>query len=434
MVFTEIGIALRDGGLGVAIIQKKHVSELHLSTSFYIFVLMGLVFWGISVVSAPLISTFFHNEALRFIIPVISLRFIFYPFGLIQEISLNKQLLFKKLAFAEIGETLSYGLIAVLLALNGFAVWSLVCGSLGSNFVKVVLLRRLYTYKLIPEFSIKAFRELFGFARHWLGFKVVSSVSGNLDRFLIGKFLGTTQVGFYSLAYTLANFPRLKLTPMIFRVTFPAFSIIQDDLEILRKGYLKIVSYTSIMTFPLLGGLLIISPYFVPLVYSSKWTPMVFPLQILCVAGMIFSISGLGGSVVLSMGRSDIFFKLSLLGLLGIGSAVVLGIKAGLVGIAIGISIYAFFINIIVQLIMKRLIKVNVRDYLYALRPAAVSSGVMLLGLTGFSRLQSAAFDFSDIFLMVTLVLLGAFLYFLSLFLTKREILKEVLELCRMSK
>ena len=83
----------------------------------------------------------------------------------------------------------------------------------------------------------------------------------------------------------MAVIPSRGISRLSGRVTFPAFSAIQDDNEQIRLGYLKTVSYTSLMTFPMLAGLAVVAPVFIPVVIGENWVPMVLPLQILSVYG-----------------------------------------------------------------------------------------------------------------------------------------------------
>ncbi|MFH2137091.1 MAG: MOP flippase family protein [Candidatus Omnitrophota bacterium] len=431
IIFLEFGMMLRDLGFGSAIIQKKDIHQEHLSTTFSVCVIAGTVMFIILNMTAPLIAGFFSRENLRFIIPVLALRFVLYSLSVVHESMLIKQMQFKKLAIIEIGETITYGTIAITLALNGWGIWALVCGYLISGFVRFILSWSVYRWDIELSVNIKALKEIIGFAGNMVGFKVVNYTNANFDRFLIGRFLPSASLGLYSMAYNLAVFPSQQTATMISRIGFAAFSKIQDERERIKEGYLKMVGYVSTVTFPLLFGLFVLARYFVLTVYSSKWLEMVIPLRILCIAGVMLSMTAFGGIIILAVGRADKLLKLSSIGLVLKAGLLLYGVQYGLSGVALMIVVYAVAINLLMQMMIRELVNLKMRKYFYALLPAFISSWAMAGGLWGIVSVYPDKMFLHTIPGIISLVGMGVIIYLGVGFMINRKILKELLHMLK---
>ena len=381
---------------------------------------------GIS--ASTLVADFFKNPEISSLMFILFSKFVVDSFGMVHEALLKREMSFKKIALIEIPSTMVFVVVAVMMALNDFGINSMAWGYLSKSLVKVLLLWQAHYFRPHLKFDLTSFRELFRFGKNIVGFKILSYISGSLDLLLIGRLLGTTSLGYYSLALNLANFPRQKLSSIISTVAFPGFSRMQDDLSAIRRAYLKVVRYAATINFPLLVGLILLSPQFVRVVYSSKWIGMVLPLQILCVYGICFSITTFVGIVFNSTGHPEYSFKFSLVTLAGAVLAVLSGLKYNLVGITLALSIYAIIMNILGHLVVRHLIRMNFISYLQSMIPAAISSIVMSSGLLLLIRLQKSLFPVSEVWFLLLMVSSGAVIYVVALFSISRQTLAEVID------
>ncbi|MEK6647562.1 MAG: MOP flippase family protein [Candidatus Firestonebacteria bacterium] len=431
LTFVNLIGIFNDLGLRFAIVQKKELKDSHLTSSFWICILISAVFFVIIIFSAPLIALFFHKEMITPIIRIFAIKIIVDSFSIVPDTLLRRNMAFKKLAFIDLGETIAYGITAIILVLNGFGIFSIAWGYAISSFVKAILLWKNHPIPIKIQFDITSFRELFMFSKSVMGFKIVSYFISNIDYLIVGKFLGMTPLGYYTLAFNMANFPREKLSSIVSNVTFPAFSKIQDDYEVLRQGYLKTITYISIVTFPLLAGLLVLASLFITTVYTQKWNEMILPLQILCIGGMFSSITTFIGVIFWSTGHSDYSFKFSLIALVGIFLILLYAAQYGIIGIAIGVSIYSILINIVGEKMVESIIKSKFLDYLRALLPATISSAIMVLGLIIFLKLVGFVFLLPPSILLVSSILCGTLIYFFSLYLINSNIFKSLIAISR---
>ena len=125
----------------------------------------------------------------------------------------------------------------------------------------------------------------------------------------MGKVLGLTALGLYQLSYTLSNLPATEITHVVSRVTFPAYSKLQEDLPRVRSAYLKVLQFISFLSFPLAGAIFIFLPDFVSIFLGDKWTPMVPAAQVLVMAGLLRSIAATTGPIFHALGKPKIDSK-----------------------------------------------------------------------------------------------------------------------------
>ena len=363
-------------GLGAAIIQKKDLDHGQLSSVFWLNFVFGFFLAGVVIVLRPLIVAFFRYPELYPMLGVISFSFIL-NFGIVQNSLLQKNLEFKKLAFAEIGAELLYGITAVVLALLGKGVWALVFGLLVRTAALSLLLWMVGGWFPLFYFSFSKIRKLFGFSFNVLGNSLVNFFSNNIDYILIGRFLSAEPLGFYTLAFQLMVFPQQKISSIITRVTFPLFSRLQNENERLKKGYLKTISFVALIIFPALFGLFAVSSNFIMVVYGERWLLAIVPLQIMCFAGMIKSLTPVLGNVLLAKGRSDINFKWNSARVVLTVIAVYYGVRFGINGVAVAVTAVTFLTQPFLQKIANKSIGLHFKEYMRSLSGPFFASVIM---------------------------------------------------------
>ena len=431
VIVTELVMRAGDLGFGEALIQRKEVTASHLSTAFWTGLALGIIFSAVTVAISPLVADFFGNELVSPILAVSSLAFIIAPLRTVHGSLLRKRLEFFKFSIGEIGQGVTYVAISVSLAFAGFGVWSLVLGNLVSHLALAILRWVLCRWRPSFMFSLKSLRDLWGFGFNVTGSRVVQSFTERLDYLIIGRFLAAASLGFYYLAVKIVTVPITAIWMTVGRVAFPAFSMVQDESEQLRRGFTKSLVYLSIIVLPLFVGLAIVAPELVRVVLGQKWTLAIVTLQILCIMATVRSISITAEPVLRSKGRPDIELKLNLVRVALLVPSLLIGVRFGTVGVALGLSIVATITWLPLQIFANRLIGLRVRDYLAALRHAAFGSMVMALTLLAFRYAAANLLTLPDVWLLISSVLLGAVTYFITLRMTRTEALGEMIELVR---
>lgn len=184
------------------------------------------------------------------------------------------------------------------------------------------------------SFDFSAIRELMRFSGHLMGFGAVIYWSQNVDKLVIGRWIGSSALGIYSLADKLMRLPLVNVTDVTSSVMFPALSAIQHDLEAVKRAYMRGVRMIALITFPMMIALSALAEPAILVVYGAKWRSAIVILQLLCFGGMAQSIYSTAGWIFLSRGRTDILFRLGVYSITVRAAGVLIGANWGLIGVA----------------------------------------------------------------------------------------------------
>ena len=298
--------AFSQTGFQSALIQKKDDVRAYLDVAWTALVIRGVLLFSVLFVTAPLIAKFFNSTQAELVIMVIAVNMLITGFGNIGIVFFQKELEFNKQFTYEFSATIVDLIVSISLAFILRNVWALVWGGMAKNITRFFLSYILHSYRPRIRFDKEKFRDLFGFGIWISGSTILIFLITQGDDIFVGKMLGVTALGFYQMAYLLSNLPSTEIADVISRVTFPAYSRLQDDLVKLREAYLKVLQVTAYVSIPLAGGILILSYEFTQIFMGEKWLPMVPAIQILALAGLIGSISATTRPIFHGIGKPKI--------------------------------------------------------------------------------------------------------------------------------
>jgi len=428
LAFTNAVYIFGELGMSMAIIQRKDITAQHCHTTFWTMVLMTLGFLAVVVLAEGPVARYFHNALISDLMVLTAVRLVVESLGGVHEVLLKRELRFHKLALIEMASWALFGLVAVSLTLRGYSIVALAIGYLAKSILKVILLWLGLSYRPAFVFDRVSFFDLFNYGKNVIGYKTLSYFASNIAIFLIGRLMGSLTLGYYSLAMSLVNFPREKISSIVAGVAFPAMSKLQEHPEDLRQAYEKLIRYAAVVNFPLLIGLLLAADPFVRIVYTAKWAPMVLPLKILCLYGLFFSLTTLFGTIYNAKGRPVYTFWLSLGNFLGTTVAVFVGFKFGLVGVAVSLVVQAALLNLFGNLLIRRLLEFPLRQCLVSMRAAV--GGVLMMALVLFATERCLFFlNVADAIVLVIMVLLGAAIYLAMIFILDPRTFQELLNI-----
>ncbi|MBN1541609.1 MOP flippase family protein [candidate division KSB1 bacterium] len=365
---------VNDKGLGMALVQRRDLTELSVSSLFWGGMAFSVILYGLSFAAAGPLAAFFNEPMLKPVVRVQAFGFIVSALGIVQKAMMTRRMEFRKLAIIEIIALLCSAVVAVSMAFSGYGVWSLVALMLLRDFATIVLL--WFTFPWLPDwrFSWQAFRDLAVFSAAVLGNDVALYAVTNTDSTIIGRVLGSVSLGYYAWAMNLIKFPITRLSGIVSRVTFPAFSAMQADPLRFKQGYLKSIRFVALITFPLLVGLGWSAPELVQVVLGEQWRAVQIPLMLLVPMGMLKSVGTLKGAVLMARGKPEIELKWNIAYLIPLVAAVWFGTRYGLNGVAAAFVVLYILTFPIIQGITHRQIQVTWSEFGRALAPATTAA------------------------------------------------------------
>jgi O-antigen/teichoic acid export membrane protein len=300
-------------GFHQALIQKQDDIEPYLNTAWTVRLLRGVALFVVVLVVSPFIARFFTEPRAELVTIVLGVSVLLTGLTNIGVVYFKKELEYKQFVLYNTGGSLVNFFVAVLLAVTLENVWALVYGYIAGNVVKVVLSHLVHPYTPSLALDIEKLRELFNFGRWILADSAVNLVTTQADDAIVGRMFGADALGFYQMAYRIANLPVTEVSHVVSSVALPTYSKLQDRPEELRRGFRKVVDYTTLLTFPIAGGIFIIAPEFVSLVLGSDWTPIIPLMRALCALAAVRSIVANFGSLYQATDNPDVMFRLTAL-------------------------------------------------------------------------------------------------------------------------
>jgi len=311
-IFTAICKSFIDGGFGNALLRKKGATEDDFNTVFLINLGMSVFLYWVLFFSAPYIAKFFSQNILTDIIRVTSVSLIISSIGIVQRIKITKRIDFKTQAIITLVSQLSSGIVGIIIAFSNCGVWSLVVMSIVGSFLTTIFM--FCANKWIPKFyfSLKSFRELFGYGSKILASSLLDCVWKEIYQVVIGKCYSPTILGYYSRAKGYSTLFSSNLTGIVQRVTFPVLSELQDDKERLKDCYRKIIKVSMLVTFISMFLLIAVSKSLIVVMIGNKWIESAKYLQIISLGGMLYPLHAINLNILQVLGRSDLFLKLEI--------------------------------------------------------------------------------------------------------------------------
>lgn len=410
-ILTGLVTLLGDFGLGAAIIYRKDADHGHVATSYWFNVAAGAGLMLITIASAPLAATYFHNDLVKPVAYALSLNFLINSLSWAHGCLLRKDLRFRTLAIIQIVGISLRAIVAVVLAVYfNFGVWALVISDLAMNLFGSTARFFAHPWKPTLYFNGQKFRELFRFGINLTGASIFDYFSRQIDAILIGRLLDSTRLGYYQFSHSIPHVVQTGFGRALNRVLFPVYCRVQDDNDRFGRGWVKSLRVISLAAFPFLTGMAVVAAPFVRTVYGDRWEPVIVPLQILCLSALAQSIFTMNGAVLNAKGRPDIGFKWSIIRLPLTFAIVFAFSRWGVTGIATGVTL-ASLLSVLPAWIATRLIDLPFRRWLGSMGPATICSGSMALLLLAVRRFLLPA-DISDLLHLIALVPLGVFAYF----------------------
>jgi O-antigen/teichoic acid export membrane protein len=182
--------------------------------------------------------------------------------------------------------------LAVVLVLNGWSYWAVVVANVGAALSTGVVLQLMRKIPIRFRLDWPDAREYLRFGVPLFGSAIVVFFVFNLDNFLVGTSMGSIQLGYYALAFTLATFIVRLLSETVNNVLLPTLSKIHNDPVAMRRWYLKTIDLTAFVAVVANTALLINAHWFLVTFLgkgTDKWLPAETALQILCVYGILRS-------------------------------------------------------------------------------------------------------------------------------------------------
>jgi O-antigen/teichoic acid export membrane protein len=424
IVFSGIPLQFADVGLGAALVRRKVITEEDRSTVFWVSVAAGTALMLLGIAVSPLIAAFFSNSRVMPMFAVLSTTFLFSSLGQTQSALLTREMSFRSLELRNIAATLIGAVAALIFALAGFGAWAIIAQVVFTSAGSTVMLWTVSPWRPQRVFSRERFRTLGSFGVKTLGMRMLGWVNMNTDNLLVGRVLGTTPLGVYSIAYNVMVLPSSNIISPLRDVLYAGFARLHDDPPRLGDVWLRINNVAGSVLVPAFIGLAAVAPDFVPAVLGPHWHAAVPVLQLLSLGGAAQSLQAFNGQVYQALGLPGLYLRFLCFSTAVLVSGFGIGLVWGVAGVAGSYAVARTITLIVNSVQMSRLMGFDLwrmlRSYL-EITGRATAMGVAVFA--GRLALRHLGVPLGP--RLTVLVVGGTVVYLLITLLVARELVRD---------
>ncbi|MEM7712006.1 MAG: MOP flippase family protein [Cyanobacteria bacterium P01_A01_bin.68] len=426
-VFFAFMQVFLDQGFSQAIIQRKEVDREHLDTAFWTNISIALLLLTLSIAGAGLIASLFKEPQLTPIIRWLSLSFVFGALNSVQSAILSRQLAFKTLSLRTLTATFAGGIVGVAMALMGFGVWSLVGQQIANGLAGVIVLWSTSDWKPGFNFSKTHFKELFSFGINVVGIKALNFLNRRSDDLLIGYFLGSVALGYYTVAYRILLMVNQLMVGTIQKTAMPVFSRLQSEPERLKQAFYSAIGLTTLIAFPIFLGLFALAPELVVVIFGQEWEASIPVMQVLNLIGLLYAGFNYNNPLIMALGKPGLGLGLSSVQAIGNIIGFAIAVRWGIVAVAAAYVIRAYLTAPITLWIVNKLIPINFKTYLSQYAAPFFASLLMVLSIFGAKYFLREVVNLHIV--LAICILLSVVIYILTIRLIAPQLFRRAINL-----
>lgn len=411
-------------GFATAIIQKKGIDDLDISTLCFTSLSIAATLYGVLFFLAPTIANAYQKYELVWPLRAIGILLFLNSISSIQTAIYSRSMQFKKIFIRSIVAVPVSGIVGIFLAIRGFGLWALVVHNILNTLVIVIIMAFDKECWIKIQFSFDRLRRLFPFS-----FKIIMAglVSGGGDFFrtiIIGKKYSSEDLAYYDKAYTYSSYLTHIVGLTITSVMLPSLSREQNDIVRLKQLARKSISMSAFVMFPVLLGVAAVSDNLVYVLLTDKWSAAIPFLTVFCVLRMPSFISSIDRQVYYALGRSGVNLCYEMVLLVFNVASLVISIRFGVIYIAIGATLVEWLGCVAISIVSARIYKYSIKERFLDICKPLLNSVIMFIVVTFISRISRFGINiFLTLFIQISA---GFVVYIVLVFLTRDRNIKEI--------
>jgi O-antigen/teichoic acid export membrane protein len=302
-----------DIGLAAALIQKKEeINEEDLRTTFTIQQFLVIVLMLLLFAAVPYLARIYNlNTDGTLLVYALGVSFLLSSLKTIPSVLLERELNFGKLVIPDVLENIVYNGVAVTLAYFGFGVASFAYAVLLRGMVGLVAIYTIRPWLPGIAFSKRSLKKLLSFGVPYQVNTFLATIKDDGLTAVLGGILGPAGLGYLAWAQKWAQTPLRLFMDNVLKVTFPAFSRMQDDKDHLATSVTRSIFFVCFLVFPSIVGLVLLAPVLVEVIPRyDKWTPALIPLALVSVNVIFAAATTQLTNLLNAIGRIKTTFKL----------------------------------------------------------------------------------------------------------------------------
>lgn len=418
MILVSLLTMINEMGLGQAIVQAEKIDEYKIRQCFGLITLVNSGSYFLLCALTPFVAWYFDEEKLFTLLPVIGIQFLIQIFLVIPSALLDRELRFREKSIFEFSTSIAGAIATLMMALAGFGVWAIVLGNLAAATIYVILINWRFPFAHTPVFRFTGIYSIARFGFFTILNRILWYFYSQVDTLFVGRLLGATMLGYYSVGVQIASLPLIKVSGIFNQLALAGFSSMRNDQKRIGEGVLSVACVSSFVSVPLFWGISSVASDFVILVLGVEWEPAILPLRCIALVLPLRVLSIALAQSVNAVGRPDLNVVNLAVACIVLPLAFFIGIHFwGLQGVCIAwVVVYpAWFFFVLRQGLPKLLL--GTKCYLKNIAPPYMFGALMFINVS----LAREFLPFGQWLKFFLLVLIGAISYSALIWFFARE-------------
>ena len=296
-------------GFFESIIRIKNPTKEHYDTIFTANVILSFVLAIILYLTSPIFAYIFKEELLKVLLSILAIKILLTGFinpriqDFLKDFEYSND--FKFLVYSKIINA-TVTLICCFYFRNYYGlIMGQTIGIIGTIIVSYCMIN----YK--PAFSLKYIKDCADFSFPNMRAGVGDYVLMNMDRLLLSRFINNNILGFYNIAYELAEQFTTEVIYPLARGFFPIFADLEHDKEKLKATYLEGISFLMPVCLAIGLGLSFVAHPLIVTYAGEKWELSSDILKILAISSASQAFCLVNSSVLGATGKIKLRAKLT---------------------------------------------------------------------------------------------------------------------------
>ena len=414
--FANFGMA------GAFLYRCKETEDIEKTASVHFTLQAALsIIWALIMLLFGFIFIKSNDDGFLTVFIIITLSQAAFNFAATSRLIFARAVEYKRIAIITIIDTIITFIIACTLALLNKPLWALVTTNIVNAATQIIFLD-LWKPVWRPKFGWDA-----AIAKYLLRFGsqqvLAIALLNALDRFddlWIKFYIGSVPLGFYSKAYSFAQYPGKLVADPISNVSSATYAEIASNREKLSEAFYRSNSLMIYTGFFVVGAFILIAPEFIRVVLGVRWMPMLLAFQIMLPYAMFEPMKRTMSNVFPAVGKPQVNVKIRFIQLLlMVVSLYIFGNLFGIAGVAVAVDV-AVLIGIgLIFMHLKRYVDYSLKR-LFAVPLLAIV--VSMVVSFGFEKLFF--FSSSDILSAIIKLIIFSLIFISIVFLLSKEEIK----------
>jgi PST family polysaccharide transporter len=371
--FVTIVEGLSAFDIDKALIRSRDDDRALYDSAWTLSALRGLV----AAVCMVSIAPFLADARMRAVLLALALSPLLAGLANPRFVMFERDLVYSRLAVLTLGAKVASVGVTLLVAVVYRSYWALVLGLLVNTLASTLLSYGLRPYR--PRISFARFSALFAFSG-WLSLtSVVTSLSMETDKIIVGRLLGVGDAGLYYMTQRVGVLPTRELISPLQRILFPSFSEVAHDADRLRRAVSESINVLGSLSLPAGCGFALVARDFVPMALGEQWRTIVPLLTVLVPYLGLRATLSMTLPCVMALGRTQLLFWVSLIyALVHLPAFIAATALFGLTGAIWSIVVAGVFYSYLNAWMLRATLGISLGEILSQLRRPLVATALMV--------------------------------------------------------